>query len=395
MSDPTTGPTHGSGGKIMAAAAGVQRLTGTTMGRIAIMGGTIVCVFFIGLSVRALIGGGGAAVRPAEIGPVSSLSDNPGAIRAPDVVRNAQRDVNRQDYQDSVRNGQSNIPIPLGDVHPLIPIEQPQTRPTADAATPAPPPDTKRSERMAQKRRKVEEQVGKILDRRLHQPMDGWDQDLEEDVATGGVAPGKVAAGNDAGRNGAAGVGDAGYDAVKAGDTAWARVKMTATTDAPTEIVAEVVEGRLKGAVLIGPFKAGQDAIALTFTRMSWSPENLRDVPVEAIALDPEKSSPALASKVEPHLWERVILPAVSGALGFLGEVASRGGTTISVSPTSAVSQTVPLTARDQILVAAGGAAKAYGQVLQQDNAGKKATVSYEAGLPVVVMFLKSVRGRS
>jgi intracellular multiplication protein IcmE len=363
--------------------------------------------------------------RAADISGAASVSAKPGGPQSQEAQA-ATTAANATAFQAAQQEGGSNIALPLGDLQPLPPV------PERDQAPPPPPPPPASRGAEANPfgqtaaapppssdgvRKGVEAQVAGMLER-FGKPQPTWGFVVTDSktspaqssgngfgsgagVAGPAMAPvvaggkGELAnghggtLGSETGR-GDGGGGDGGRVLLEAGNSAYGRVLVEANSDVPTEVGVLILEGPLKGARVFGMFKAGREVLALSFSRMTFGG---REVKIQAIAVDPDTNSPALASDVQHHYVDRVVLPGIVGFLAGLGDAAARSATTISVSPLSVVQQSSTLNVPQQLLIGAGKAAQAAAQAITQDAAGIKPTVTYAAGLPVGVLFLADVRG--
>ena len=148
--------------------------------------------------------------------------------------------------------------------------------------------------------------------------------------------PGQAgAAGGAAGQAGAAGVGVQGAaqaPAIKAGKILFAVLDTAVNSDEPGPVLATVVQGKYKGARLIGTLTRPENAkrVILTFNLISL-PDAPRSVPVNAVAIDPNTARIAVANKVNSHYLMRYGSLFASSFLEGFGQSFQSEGTKVSV----------------------------------------------------------------
>lgn len=166
-----------------------------------------------------------------------------------------------------------------------------------------------------------------------------------------------------------------------------------------SHVRAKIYGGALNGGVVTGTFEQTDTAIAIKFNRLTL-PNVPRSIEIEAVALDYETASTALATSVNRHIPAR-----------FLGELVKEFGNsyanalaennnnansrTIVNENTGAVTQIVEATTqrkttREIVREAAANSVRSGTEVLLE-NIPKKPTVKVKGDLPLGVYFLKDL----
>lgn len=115
--------------------------------------------------------------------------------------------------------------------------------------------------------------------------------------------------------------------AIRAYRSVYSKLITRATTDVPSPMIVELLEGPLKGARLEGRMAILDEGFAINFTQMEFDNEIY---PVNALAVDPETNSPNVATEHKSRFWKKnVRLFASSFAQGWLGAVAKSGTTVV------------------------------------------------------------------
>ncbi|MCB1538625.1 MAG: hypothetical protein H6865_03865 [Rhodospirillales bacterium] len=175
---------------------------------------------------------------------------------------------------------------------------------------------------------------------------------------------------------------------IPAGTIVYAQTLTEANTDAPGPVLARLSSGPLAGARILGSFKDTEDYLILDFNTVV---VNGISQSVNAVAIDPKTTLPALASEVDRRYWRRVLLPAAARFIEGMGNaIAQNEQTVVVTADTTTVSQP-KLNTREQ--VAAGLAAGTSKLSEELDNEGNrtKVMIKVNAGTPIGVLFLEPV----
>lgn len=175
---------------------------------------------------------------------------------------------------------------------------------------------------------------------------------------------------------------------INAGDIAYAQVITEANSDVPGPVLARVLSGPLAGARMIGQFTVSEEYMVVTFTMAV--KDNI-EYPINAMAINPDTTLPAVASDVDHHYFARVFLPAAARFVeGFAEAVADQGGTTVTVDGETVTEENNDLDTEEELLAGLEEAATLVSDELERD-ANRPITVKLERGTPIGLLFLERV----
>nr|WP_250807667.1 TrbI/VirB10 family protein [Neorhizobium tomejilense] len=180
-----------------------------------------------------------------------------------------------------------------------------------------------------------------------------------------------------------------------AGKILYAQLVGRANSDHPGPVLAKILQGEYTGATLIGTFQVSQNALTISFDRMTV--EKSRDgeeinetVPIQAVAVDTKYIGSGLATKVDRHLFQKLAIAFTAGfAQGFGDAISQTGETTIDTGNGTITTGSKDLDAKEELLSAGGQAVSEAGSILQQEFGNRPTTVIVEAGTPIGVLFLQ------
>lgn len=175
------------------------------------------------------------------------------------------------------------------------------------------------------------------------------------------------------------------------GTILYARMLGRANSDTPGPVVAEILQGELLGARLVGQFQAGRDGLLIQFRTMTIPARNGRPpsvVQIEAVAVDTDNLGASLATSVNRRELERIALAFGTAFMRGLGQAVAQSGAIVSQGLTGTIVQNRTLDTRQQLLVGAGAAAGAAGDVIQDIYGNRPPTIIVEAGTPFGLLFL-------
>ena len=175
------------------------------------------------------------------------------------------------------------------------------------------------------------------------------------------------------------------------GTILYARLIGRANSDNPGPIVGEILQGDFLGARIVGQFQTGRDGLIMQFRTMTIPAKNgqpPRVLQIEAVAVDTDTLSSSLATSVNRRELERIALAFGTAFLRGLGQAIAQSGTIVSQGLTGVVVQNPTLNTRQQLLVGAGAAAGAVGEIGQEIYGNRPPTIIVEAGTPFGLLFL-------
>ncbi|MBS0359407.1 MAG: type IVB secretion system protein DotG/IcmE [Proteobacteria bacterium] len=184
-----------------------------------------------------------------------------------------------------------------------------------------------------------------------------------------------------------------GENAIKAGDIMFAVLDTSVNSDEPGPVLATIVQGKLKGARLIGSLSRPQNAerVILNFQTLS-IPAASKTIPINAVAVDPTTARTALSSKTDNHYLLRYGSLFAASFINGLGNAYQATGTTISINGSSAtVAQEVSRSVKDNVIIGLGQVGKNWSTVAKQ-NFNTPPTVYVYSGTGMGILFLKDVQ---
>lgn len=175
---------------------------------------------------------------------------------------------------------------------------------------------------------------------------------------------------------------------------AYGVTQVAADSDAPQEVAVEILGGPFVGGVVHGQPTFKQKSASVAISRLVW---NGGEYNVKGFLINKETMSPSLEVDVDNHYAERIILPAIAGALGVAGKVMSQPVTTLTqygagLGAGAVMTQTEPSTGRQIAGGALDGGASTAAGVLKQEAGEIRPTVRVAAQQAVVVQFTSVVR---
>jgi hypothetical protein len=129
----------------------------------------------------------------------------------------------------------------------------------------------------------------------------------------------------------------------------------------------------------------------MQFRTMTIPPRNgqpPRVLQIEAVAVDTDTLGSSMATSVNRRELERIALAFGTAFMRGLGQAVAQSGSIISQGLTGIVVQNPNLDTRRQLLVGAGAAAGAAGDVIQDIYGNRPPTIIVEAGTPFGLLFL-------
>lgn len=214
---------------------------------------------------------------------------------------------------------------------------------------------------------------------------------------TGATASGGTASGSDKDKNNSAdATGVNALPLIKAGTILFAVLDTSVNSDYPdSPVLATVVEGKFKGAKLLGRLQttkgvSGQmDRIMLTFNLVNMD-EWPKSKSMTGFGIDPDTARSALATNVNYHYMQRFgALMATSFLQGYGQAAMSSGGS--QVSSAFGTSSTNPqLSPSSKMAVAFGQMAQAVGDATK-NYTNRPPTVVVDSGVGLGILFMSDV----
>ncbi|MBI4031530.1 MAG: DotG/IcmE/VirB10 family protein [Proteobacteria bacterium] len=177
---------------------------------------------------------------------------------------------------------------------------------------------------------------------------------------------------------------------IPAGTVEYAQLLTEANSDTPGPILAQIVSGPLSGSRMLGTFTVENDEyLVLKFNTIVIDGVGHS---IDALALDPQTTTPGLVTDIDNRYFSRVILPAAASFIEGMGEaIADTGGTSISVSGENVTSSEEDLNTREEVAKGVEKAAQKIGDILDDRAQQIKPLVRVEAGTPMGILFVEPV----
>jgi intracellular multiplication protein IcmE len=176
---------------------------------------------------------------------------------------------------------------------------------------------------------------------------------------------------------------------VQAGTIVYAQVITQANSDVPGPVLAEVASGPLLGGRAIGQFSVAQRELVLQFNRII---KDGIEYQVEAFALDPATTLPAVVTDIDRHYFSRIVLPAAARFIEGYADAATQRDTSVVVTNGAVVTNSNNnLDTKQELLNGANEGAQQLSSVLQQDFGNRPVTIKVAAGTRIGLLFTASV----
>ena len=179
---------------------------------------------------------------------------------------------------------------------------------------------------------------------------------------------------------------------LQAGEIAYAQLMIEANSDAKAPVIAQILSGPFKGSRIIGQFTVEKDLLLLTFGTLIYNEESLD---VSAMGVDPKTNLPGMATDVDHHYLQRIVVPAAAAFVeGLTGAIADSGTTNITIDGgTGTTTQTTNenLNSDQEVATGVAEAGKELRDIIKELNEDLETTVRIEAGTPIGILFLEPV----
>lgn len=186
---------------------------------------------------------------------------------------------------------------------------------------------------------------------------------------------------------------------LKAGDVLFAVLDTSVSTDEPGPILATIVQGKFKGAKILGTVQPAvseavgsrPEKVILNFATLS-SPAFPNSIGIRAVAIDPDTARTALASDVDHHYLLRYgTLFASSFMTGYAKVITSEGTVQTTAQNGQAATTTLPqLSGRKEIFAALGEVGKRLGDATAE-YFNTPNTITVDAGTGFGLLILSDV----
>jgi YD repeat-containing protein len=241
----------------------------------------------------------------------------------------------------------------------------------------------------AQKADQLQQQIQSSMSTQAAQLFVAWTSPAQQYVAGIPTLSGQIVGGGVAGS--ASSMASSGAPpAVKAGTIMYAVLLTAVNSDEPGPILAEIVQGKFKGARLIGTLSNQGKKVLLAFNTLTL-PKLSQSIAINTVAIDESTARTALSSYTNNHYWLRYGTLFASAFIqgygqSFLASNANYAGA-IVINPSTKAPDLKP---RDRIFVGLGQVGVQYASVLGSIFSTPP-TVHVYSGTPMGILFLSDL----
>lgn len=175
---------------------------------------------------------------------------------------------------------------------------------------------------------------------------------------------------------------------VPAGTILYGQIMNQADSYAPGPIVAQMLSGPLVGSRVIGKFQKKGKLLIITFNTVVVKGVGNN---MNGVAIDPSTTSPGLATDVDNHYFERIILPGAARFLEGLGSAYSQQETQVFTSGDVIVTNQNKLNTKQELARGVEEAAREAGDTLKDEADDLKPRIRVEAGTPIGIVLVDPI----
>ncbi len=174
-----------------------------------------------------------------------------------------------------------------------------------------------------------------------------------------------------------------------AGQIAYAQLLTEANSDTPGPVLAQIVSGPLAGNRVLGSFETQEERLTLNFNTIIIDGVSQS---IEAVAVDPDTTLPAMATEVDHRYMRRIFLPAAAAFVkGAAKAIAESGRTTITISGETVSESTQSANKDQEIATGVQEAGEEASDILKDMADDTKVLVRIASGTPMGILFLQPV----
>jgi intracellular multiplication protein IcmE len=176
---------------------------------------------------------------------------------------------------------------------------------------------------------------------------------------------------------------------IPAGTIEYAQLLIEANSDVDDgPVLAHLVSGPLAGSKMLGSFDVEDNYLVLSFDVLVIDGISHR---LDAIALVPDTTLPAVATEVDQRYFSRVLLPAASEFIEGFAEAVAQTSTTVVVTDGAAVQDTQELDTREEFFKGFEAAAEKVSEIIDEDADDIEPLIKVEAGTALGILFVEPV----
>jgi type IV secretory pathway VirB10-like protein len=175
----------------------------------------------------------------------------------------------------------------------------------------------------------------------------------------------------------------------KAGNIMFAVLVTAVNSDEPGPIMAKIVEGQFKGAILLGNLVYQTEKVMLTFNVLNL-PDKAKTIPISAVAIDQDTARTSLSSDTDHHYLLRYGSLFASSFMQGYGQTVANAGATTTTSGLNTTTTMPSLTPKQEIFAALGTVGQRFGDVTSKVFE-KRPTVYVNSGTALGILFMQDV----
>jgi intracellular multiplication protein IcmE len=174
-----------------------------------------------------------------------------------------------------------------------------------------------------------------------------------------------------------------------AGRIAYAQILTEANSDVPGPVLAQIASGPLSGSRVLGTFSKQKELLTIKFQTVIVDGVS---IDIDAVAVDPKTTLPALATDVDHHYLMRVALPMAAAFVeGLASAISESGLTTVTVEGDVVAEESEDTSTEQDVASGIEEAGQKLREILDETADEIEVTVRVEAGTPVGILFLEPV----
>ncbi|MGC9272092.1 DotG/IcmE/VirB10 family protein, partial [Acidiphilium sp.] len=177
---------------------------------------------------------------------------------------------------------------------------------------------------------------------------------------------------------------------IPAGHGVYGVTKLAVSSDqggSPVEVQA--LSGPIAGDDMIGSFSREGDRLVVKLTSITL--KNGEQASINALVVTPDTMRTAVATSVNEHYVDRIVLPAAAAFVEALGGSLGQSGSVEQTSPLGGLTVFSHVNTAQAVAAGFGNAAGTLGNIIEQ-TAPKGPTVKLAAGTDVGVLFLSPLK---
>lgn len=174
-----------------------------------------------------------------------------------------------------------------------------------------------------------------------------------------------------------------------AGRIAYAQILTEANSDVPGPVLAQIASGPLSGSRVLGSFSKQKELLTIKFQTVIVDGVS---IDIDAVAVDPKTTLPAVATDVDHHYLMRVALPMAAAFVeGLASAISESGLTTVTVEGDVVAEESEDTSTEQDVASGIEEAGQKLREILDETADEIEVTVRVEAGTPVGILFLEPV----